>query len=128
MRKIQFPEFVALVQTMLDIQAPVKVRHYVRQIPGFANSCAIQKTKYAPNAKGYYHYIQVSNLNCIYNPEARGFFEVLAHELVHCYVDENHPKAKPHGRTFQRTAAALRRSLRALDMHIAPLHISEVDL
>lgn len=56
-----------------------------------------------------------------------GTLALLAHELCHAWVDENHPKAKPHGRTFQQTAAGLRRALRGWGYHVGILYVKGVD-
>lgn len=56
-----------------------------------------------------------------------GTLALLAHELCHAWVDENHPKAKPHGRTFQRTAAGLRRALRDWGYNVSLLYVKGLD-
>lgn len=57
----------------------------------------------------------------------RGLYETIAHELAHIWVMENHPKAKNHGRIFQRISAALRRSLRGWGYDLEPLYLKGVD-
>lgn len=56
-----------------------------------------------------------------------GMLELIAHELCHAWVDENHPRAEFHGRTWQRTTAALRRALRDWGFYLGPLYRKGVD-
>lgn len=58
----------------------------------------------------------------------RGWREVLAHELVHAWIVENHPKAKDHGRTFQRTCASMRKALRNWGYIVGPLYKKGLDV
>lgn len=54
--------------------------------------------------------------------------ELIAHEFAHAWIHENHPKAADHGRTFQRTAAALRRALREWGYIVGPLYRKGIDV
>lgn len=57
-----------------------------------------------------------------------GWRELIAHEFAHAWIYENHPKAADHGRTFQRTAAALRRALRDWGYNVGPLYRKGIDV
>lgn len=57
----------------------------------------------------------------------RGWRNILAHELVHVWVDENYPKAQPHGKTFQRACASLRKALQYWGYELSPFYLKGID-
>lgn len=58
----------------------------------------------------------------------RGSFRALvAHELCHAWVVENHPRAKDHGPTFQRCAKGLRDALKGWGYNVGPIYRADCD-
>lgn len=58
----------------------------------------------------------------------RGNFRTLvAHELCHAWVVENHPRAKDHGPTFQRCAKGLRDALKGWGYNVGPIYRADCD-
>lgn len=126
MKKLDVSKISALCALVLGLEYQTKVRVYRRHIPGIHESCGGHWIK--KQGGSFCHRIALSIEFCLYNEAVRGFNEVIAHEFVHAYVSENHPKATHHGRTFQRKAAALRRSLRSLGVNVAPLYLKGIDV
>lgn len=132
MRKIQktadFKAFTALCERVLGLGFPIDYQVNVRKMRGhpsdWCGSYIAGNIRETAEGWVYRHKIGLALAPAM---EARGILETLAHELVHAYCEENHPKASVHGRTFQRKAAALRRTLRGFGYKLAPLYLKGVD-
>lgn len=58
---------------------------------------------------------------------SRGFLSVLAHEIVHAYMDEKHPRAPWHGFLFQRNAWLLEQHLKSKGYAVEKIFMLGVD-
>ena len=75
---------------------------------------------------GYYDENLAHTIRVCKKPD-RGMLEVIAHEFAHAFVFEQHPNAKPHGRTFVLVCRKLRRELLGYGFPIKPLYLSNTD-
>lgn len=113
--------FVKVCVLTLAIQTPVRVRVWERRIitrhQGFSGVAGL-----------HFFDKNVHEIDVLKTKKWRGgTLAIIAHELAHAWVTENHPKATSHGRTFQRTAAGLRRALKTWGYDLPHLYIKGLD-
>ena len=120
--KAHYKEFIDACRSILGLSLPVSVRFRKGQKFREAGLGVVSAFHALYTAR---HKIVVASRV----DDMRGNWrECVAHEFAHAWVDENHPKATAHGRTFQRTAAALRRALRGLGYDLKPFYLKGHDV
>ncbi len=128
MKKLNTKAFEGLCFALLQLQNPVDMRLYFRSNPGWIHShCGsyiLKRVRHHLPGK-YTHRITI---NIATAQEWReDVLSVIAHEFVHAWQTEKHPKSKEHGRTFQRKATQLRAALKILGFNLAPLYLPDTD-
>ena len=120
MKKFDPGPIIGLCQLILPLEWPLRVKIYGRRIRGFPDSSGIcYAIEYGSN---FVHVIEATALE-----NNRGVENVLAHEYVHAWIHENHPKAENHKRTFQRVAKRLEKGLQLLGVETGELYRRDLD-
>lgn len=117
MLKTSDRRFVRTCILLLGLERPVTVRIVTRTLKTEGEEvCALYWDKEDR------HFIESR-----YGSVRGSFRTLVAHELCHAWVVENHPRAKDHGPTFQRCAKGLRDALRGWGYNVGPIYRADCD-
>jgi len=96
-----YSKFVRDVNSLLKIKRPVILKVHVGEISQLEHD-GLQWRK----GKHFHISVAEEGTRCVWS--------LIAHEMIHCYMDENHPRAKFHGRKFRQAASLLEMHLETM--------------
>jgi hypothetical protein len=86
-----YTEFLQVLVAYLEIRKPVILRVLVGETDHLEND----GEQWGKKGRWYISATE-GGTRCVWS--------IIAHELIHCYMDEHHPRAQFHGRKFRQAA------------------------